>query len=174
MGQGKVLVRDYKWIKSAITPEERKGKYSQESSIIFITGKKDEGRKTLARSLEKELFDEGRVVYYLGLGNVLYGVDADIKGGDDTREEHLRRLAEVAHIMLKAGVILIITAIELTQEDVDLIRTSIGEDKIEVVWVGDAVTTDIECNTKIKSKFKLEKAIKTMRDLMKDKGIISE
>ena len=48
----KVLVRDYKWIKSALSRAEREEKYCQESSLIFITGKKDEGRKTLARYLE--------------------------------------------------------------------------------------------------------------------------
>lgn len=170
----KVLVRDYKWIKSGITQEERREKYAQESAIIFITGKKGEGRKTLARNLEKELFDEGKVVYYLGLGNVLYGVDADIKGVDDTREEHLRRLAEVSHIMLKAGVILIVTAIELTQEDVELIKTSIGDDKIEVIWVGGDVTTDVECDMKIGPGFEIKDAITKMRGLMKEKGIIDQ
>ena len=39
----------------------------------------------------------------------------------NNRQEHLRRLAEVAHILLDAGMILIVTAIELTEEDLDLI-----------------------------------------------------
>ena len=63
----------------------------------------------LARELEGRLFDEGRFVYFLGIGNVLYGVDADIDRDRENRREHLRRLAEVANLMLDAGVILIVT-----------------------------------------------------------------
>jgi bifunctional enzyme CysN/CysC len=132
----KVLLRDIKWEYSMLSQEQRAEKYNQKSSLILITGEKNSGKKPIAKSLEAQLFSEGKLVYFLGIGNVLYGVDADIKGRNDQRQEHLRRLAEVAHILLDAGVILIVTAIELTQEDLELIRTTIHSDKIETIWVG--------------------------------------
>lgn len=162
----KVLVRDYKWIKSAITSDERERKYGQQAALVFITGEKQAGRKTIARELEKKLINSGRIVYYLGIGNLLYGVDADIKGTDEVREEHIRRLAEVSHIMLEAGVILIITAIELTQQDMDLIKTSIGQKNPEVVWVGGDVTTDIKYDLKIDTPFDVDSAVEDINALI--------
>ena len=55
----------------------------------------------------------------------------------ENRSEHLRRLGEVANLMLDAGVILIVTAAELTQDDLELIKTTVDPDRIETVWVGD-------------------------------------
>ncbi|MBD3426554.1 MAG: adenylyl-sulfate kinase [Candidatus Omnitrophica bacterium] len=145
----KVFIRENKWEKSMIPYAERVKKYSQQSALILITGKKDAGKKNIARKLEAKLFRQGKLVYFLGIGNVLYGVDADIKGVNDTRQEHLRRLAEVSHILLDAGMILIVTAINLTQEDLELIKTAAGSAHNGVVWVGNEVTTDIDYDIKI-------------------------
>jgi bifunctional enzyme CysN/CysC len=114
--------------------------------LLLITGEKDEDRKRLARDFEGRLFDEGRHVYFLGIGNVLYGVDADIERTDVNRLEHLRRLGEVANILLDAGMIVIATAVALTQEDVEVIRTSGGSDRVVAVWIGDRISTDLSCD----------------------------
>jgi bifunctional enzyme CysN/CysC len=169
----KVILRDIKWELSMLSQEAREEKYGQKSSLILITGEKDSGKKPLAKRLEAELFSEGRFVYFLGIRNVLYGVDADIKGRDDERQEHLRRLAEVAHILLDTGVILIVTAIELTQEELELVKTTIHFDKIETIWVGRHVTTDIAYDLKIEDGHDLERAVHQIRTLLLEKEILS-
>jgi len=168
----KVLLRDYKWEKSMIPHDRRTEKYDHESAVIFITGEKDAGKKAIAKRLEEDLFGEGRLVYFLGIGNLLYGVDADIKGINDVRREHLRRLAEVAHIMLDSGMILIVTAIEITQEDKALMQTAIGADKIETVWVGKDVTTDIEFDLKIDRPRDITEVIDNIKKMLIEKSII--
>jgi bifunctional enzyme CysN/CysC len=168
----KVFLRDIKWEYSTLSQEQRAETYHQKSSLILITGEKDTGKKPLAKKLEAELFSEGRLVYFLGIGNVLYGVDADIKGRSDQRREHLRRLAEVAHILLEAGVILIVTAIELTQEDLELIQTTIHSEKIEIIWVGEKVTTDIPYDLKIQSGKYPEEAVSRIKALLEEKAIV--
>ena len=139
----KVLLRNYKWEPSIIAPEHRAEKYNQRSTLMLITGAQEADRKSVAKGLESRLFDDGRVVYFLGIGNVLYGVDADIERTVENRQEHLRRLGEIANLMLDAGVILVVTAAELTHQELQLIRTSVGSDRIETVWVGENVTTDL-------------------------------
>lgn len=168
----KVLLRNIKWEQSIISQEQREEKYNQRSTIILITGEKDSGKKPIAKRLEASLFADGKIVYFLGIGNVLYGVDADIKGKEDHRKEHLRRLAEVAHILLDAGVILIVTAIELTQEDLELIKTTIHPDKIETIWVGKRVTTDIMYDLKIPTIEDPEAAIQEIIAMLQGKGIV--
>src|SRR5438874_1587090 len=84
------------------------------------------------RKLEAFLFEQERAVYFLSFGNVLHGVDADIDAGverDANHDELLRRLAEVANLMLDAGVILIVTAVELARHDLQILETTIGRER---------------------------------------------
>jgi bifunctional enzyme CysN/CysC len=104
---------------------------------------------------------------------VLYGVDADIDRTPENRQEHVRRLAEVANIMLDAGVILIVTAAELGQEDVDLIRATVQSDLIEIIWVGDRVATDLAYDLQVPDAETTEEAVHRVKTLLLEKGIIS-
>ncbi len=136
-----VLRRNFLWEKGGVSLTERMERFRQKPFVIMITGSKNSDRKTVARELEKLLFANGRSVYYLGIGNVLYGVDADIKTGHsedrDERDEHIRRLAETANILTDAGLIVILTASEIDEDDVYLMQTVLGE-KIFTVRVGNA------------------------------------
>jgi bifunctional enzyme CysN/CysC len=172
-----VFIRNVKWEKSGIPTEQRADRYNQKSALILITGKKDAGKKTIARALEKRLFDDGKIAYFLGIGNVLYGVDADIKGSpalEQTAEniEHIRRLAEIAHIMMEAGIILIVTAIELRQADVEIIKTIVNPDKIETIWIGDENSSDLLCDMYIESNDSIESMVNVIKENLQDKRII--
>lgn len=99
-------LRNMKWIKSDITTAERAQAYNQTPMLVIITGKHGSGRKTLARKIEKQLFQQGKFVYYLGMGSVVYGINLDLEhnGGHTHRQEHIRRLAELIHIFNGYGV----------------------------------------------------------------------
>ena len=127
----RVLLRNYKWEPSIIQPERRAEKYNQKAALILVTGEHETDRKGVAKALEGKLFEDGKVVYFLGIGSVLYGVDADIERKPENRLEHMRRLAEVANLMLDAGIILVVAAAELTQEDLEVIKTAVQPDWIE-------------------------------------------
>lgn len=165
----KVLKRDEKWIVSDITSKERALRFNQKSALILISGKKNSGRKTIARLLESELFNQGRIVYYLGMGNVLYGVDADIKvpSSMNNKEEHIRRLAEISNILLDAGIILIVTMLELTEEDRQLIQTIIETDNIFTLWTGDDVSTDLTPDIRESDN---KRAVFSMINLLRHRG----
>jgi len=169
----KVMRRNYNWEQSLISREDRAEKYNQKSTLILITGEEDVGKKPTAKALEKKLFNDGKVVYFLGIGNLLYGVDADIKNGNDgNKEEHLRRLAEVSHLMLDAGAILVVTAVELTQSDLELIKTTVNPQQIETVWLGDRVTTDLEFDLHIPEFTSEAEVSAQIKGLLQDRGII--
>lgn len=167
----KVILRNYKWESSFIPVERRVERHRQRPALILITGEKGSDRKGVARALEGRLFEAGRLVYFLGIGNVLYGVDSDIERTEENREEHLRRLAEVANLMLDAGVILVVTAVELTQEDLELIRVSIDPDRIQTVWLGPETTTDITADLIIAAPDG-PAAVDRISILLQDRGII--
>jgi len=167
-----VILRNYKWSRGEITPKQRAERYNQKSTLLLITGEKDVGKKRLAKELEKELHQEGKFVYFLGIGNLLYGVDSDIKERKNQREEHIRRLAEVANILLDAGLILLVTAVELNQMDLEVVKTVVNADNIETVWVGDEVSTDIAVDYHLASNDSIEESVNILKEMLQDKGII--
>jgi len=147
--RSQVFIRNAKWTSSYVSPERRAGRYHQRPTLVLVTGEASTDRKEIARQLEAQLFDEGRHVYFLGMGNVLYGVDADLPRGQEQRREHFRRLAEVANLLLDAGLILIVSAAELTEDDLDVLKTSLPPELIYTVWVGDRVTTNLRSDARL-------------------------
>jgi bifunctional enzyme CysN/CysC len=172
----KVMLRNYKWESSVLTPATRAKKYNQKASLLLMTGEKAAGKKELAKIVEKRLFEDAKFVYFLGIGNVLYGVDADIKtqrhDPKKDRAEHLRRLGEVSHILLDCGVILIVTATQLSQADLEIIKTATNPDLIETIWVGEDKTTDIVTDLHITNTGDINAAANSVIDMLAAKGII--
>jgi bifunctional enzyme CysN/CysC len=167
-----VLLRNYKWESSLIPVERRAERYGQRPALVLLTGDVDTDRKTLARELESRLFEAGRSVYFLGIANVLYGVDADLERTREQRREHLRRMAEVANLMLDAGVILLVTAAELTQEDLDLIRITVEPEQILTVWLGSRISTDLGFDLQLAGD--VAAGLIEVEQLLRDRGIIPE
>jgi bifunctional enzyme CysN/CysC len=170
--RSQVLLRNAKWISSHVSPERRAERYSQRPTLLVVTGDAGTDRKELARQLEVKLFEEGRFVYFLGMGSVLYGVDADIERGREQRREHLRRLAEIANILLDAGMILIVSAAELTQGDLDVLKTSLPPELVSTVWVGDRVTTDIQCDFVLTDEERERRGADALKTVLEDQRVI--
>jgi len=170
--QKKVILRNYKWERSEISAERRAEHYSQKPVLLILTGENNVGKKALAKELERSLVESGRFAYFLGIGTFLYGVDSDIKLQNDesNRKGHIRRFAEVANLMLDAGLILIITARLLTAADLKLIKMVISAD-IETIWVGAEITTDLITDSIIDG-INVEKSenILILREMLKNNG----
>jgi bifunctional enzyme CysN/CysC len=167
-----ILIRNYNWQPSHISPQKRAARYSQRATLILVTGQDSDAKKAIAERLEERLFTEGKLVYFIGIGNILSGVSADVTEEKGGRTEQVRRLAEVAHLFLDAGMILIVTAVELTEEDLELVRFSITPDRIETIWVGDKVTTDIACDLQIMNNVRLDEAMEKINDMLIENKII--
>lgn len=137
----KLNIRNVKWHKSSITLAEREKYYRQRAQMILITGDSSVDKKTVARDLEKMLLEDGKIAYYMGIGNMLYGVNADIKSessmlSEEERGEHIRRLGELSNIILDAGNILVVTASDIKQDELDTLRAIIRTDEVLTVWIG--------------------------------------
>jgi bifunctional enzyme CysN/CysC len=171
----KVHLRNIKWEMGYVEAEERAERNNQKATLILVTGKKEMNRKQVAKVLERKLFEEGKQVYFFSMGNLLYGIDADIKAEvKNNKGEHFRRLAEVANVMLDAGIILVVSVIELTKDDVRQLNMSVDHEKIEVVWLGEAVVTDVDVDLHIKDQFSHDKTVAMIKEYMQKKGIISK
>lgn len=165
-----IMTRNLKWASGLIDRDQRSERHGHRPQLVIITGKKDTGKKTLAKELEQMLFNDSRLAFFMGIANMLYGMDSDIKGTPGSRGEIMRRLSEMANIMLEAGHILIITAIELEREDMDIICNFIDRKDIFIVWAGDTAPADIEIDIHLPEREKLNKAALIIEKL-KEKGV---
>lgn len=167
-----LYIRESKWNRSEINQSERSEIYNHKACLVIITGDKACGKKKLAKSLEKTLFRNGKITYYLSMANIKYGVDADISMDTEKDEEHIRRLAEVANIMLDAGLILVVTVLDLNRSEYELIQTTIEDVSSKVIWVGKEVTTDIPVDMKIDDTESVEKSVDKIKMLLQNSGVI--
>ncbi len=168
----KVTLRNYKWERSNLSVKERAGKYNQKSFMILFSGNNVAPKKEIAKQLEAKLFSNGKFVYFLGIGSLLYGVDADIKSNGSHRKEHLRRLAEVSHLMLDAGLILIITTTDIKNDDLEILKTIVDPDKISTIWVGDNVPGDFVPDLHLTDVQETESTADLIIQTLAEKGII--
>jgi bifunctional enzyme CysN/CysC len=167
-----VFQRNLKWAEGGVGADERAERLAQRATLLLITGERQADRKRLARSLEAQLFHEGRYVYFLAIGNILYGVDADLDRTDESRPEHVRRLGEVANILLDAGLIVIATAISLTQGELETVQTAVGRDRVSAVWVGGPAATDMAADLVVDSAETEHETLGRLKRLLQDTGAI--
>lgn len=136
----KIIRRNSKWESSNILSDKRATRYGQKPTLVLVTGSKETGKKRIAKELEQKLFNEGRFVYYIGMSNVLYGIDADIKieNSQENKNEQLRRVAETLHLMLDAGLIIIATVRDLTVSDMNIIEAIVNREDILLVQTAES------------------------------------
>jgi bifunctional enzyme CysN/CysC len=79
----------------------------QKPAVIWLTGLSGSGKSTIANLVEKRLLATGRHSYLLDGDNVRHGLNRDLGFTDADRVENIRRIAEVAKLMVDAGLIVI-------------------------------------------------------------------
>lgn len=124
---------------SKITPEQRKKAMMQEPNLIWLTGLSGSGKTTLALRLEHYFFSKGFKVFILDGDNVRNGLCNDLGFSEDNRKENLRRVAEIARLMLDAGLVIISAFISPSGEDRMAIKKIVGEDRFIEVYVNCSV-----------------------------------
>jgi bifunctional enzyme CysN/CysC len=167
-----VRLRNFNWERSHIAPEVRAERYNQRSTLVLLTGVEGCGKRRLGNELEERLFTDGKFVYNLGIGNLRHGLSADIEEVPVSRDEHIRRLAEVSHLFLDAGIILIVSGVEFTQEDLDLIKVPVNPDSILTVWLGERITTDLSVDLQISTPGDPKGAVEQIKTALRKNGII--
>ncbi len=103
--------REYIWEKGYITEQTRALRNHHRGKFVVITGGNKDFQNELAKQLEYTLFNMNLNSYYMGMANVYKGLGSDICSNMHSRNEHIRRLGELARILTGAGLIYI-TSIE--------------------------------------------------------------
>ena len=112
-----------KWQDFDVTGEVRAELKQQRARCLWLTGLSASGKSTVANLLERRLVGEGRHTYLLDGDNVRHGLNRDLGFTDADRVENIRRIAEVARLMVDAGLIVIVSFISPFKSERDFARS---------------------------------------------------
>lgn len=125
--------RNIRWHTGRLSVEERATRMCQKPATLWLTGLSGSGKSTLAFALEYTLHEMGYSAVVLDGDNVRHGLCKDLGFSHEDRTENIRRVAEVAHLMNDAGLIVITSFISPFREDRAQARQIIGEERFREI-----------------------------------------
>lgn len=122
------------WHDSEVTKEERQKRNGHKSAVIWFTGLSGSGKSTVSVALEKALFNEGKQTYRLDGDNVRHGLNKNLGFSPEDRTENIRRIGEVAKLMVDAGSITLTAFISPYKQDRDNVRAILEDEEFIEVY----------------------------------------
>ena len=99
------------WQAMDIDKRARSLRKGQKACVLWFTGLSGSGKSTIADLVEQQLYARGLHTYALDGDNVRHGLNRDLGFTDEDRVENIRRVAEVAKLMIDAGLIVLVSFI---------------------------------------------------------------
>ena len=105
------------WSEGNVTPEQRYARNGHKGAVVWLTGLSGSGKSTVARALERELFNLGIQTYILDGDNIRHGLNSNLGFSPEDRVENIRRVAETAKLLADAGIVVVTAFISPYQND---------------------------------------------------------
>jgi bifunctional enzyme CysN/CysC len=118
-----------------ITHEDRARLNGHKGKVVWFTGLSGSGKSTIANALEKKLHALGKRTYILDGDNIRQGLNKDLGFTDADRVENIRRVAEVAKLMMDAGLIVMTAFISPFRAEREMARELVGSDDFVEVFI---------------------------------------
>ncbi|BBI35677.1 adenylyl-sulfate kinase [Cohnella abietis] len=123
------------WQHSTIKKEDRNKLNKHKSRVLWFTGLSGSGKSTLAFALEQQLFRRHYRSYVLDGDNIRHGINRDLGFSPQDRTENIRRIGEVAKLMVDAGLIVIAAFISPYEQDRSMVRTLFADGEFIEVFI---------------------------------------
>lgn len=95
------------WHAHPVTQQQREQHHGHRGVVLWFTGLSGSGKSTVAGALEEALHERGVSTYLLDGDNVRHGLCSDLGFSDEDRKENIRRVGEVARLMVDAGLVVL-------------------------------------------------------------------
>ena len=123
------------WQDLKIDKSARADAMGQRPCVLWLTGLPAAGKSTVADRVEQELQAQGRRTYLLDGDNVRHGLSRDLGFTDRDRVENIRRVAEVAKLMVDAGLIVIVSFVSPFRSEREMARAMVEEGEFFEIFV---------------------------------------
>jgi bifunctional enzyme CysN/CysC len=127
------------WQDWNIPRQEREARAGHRAAIVWFTGLSGSGKSTIARALERSLFEAGCSTMLLDGDQLRHGLCADLGFGEEDRRENVRRAGEVARLFYQQGTIVLCTFVSPFEEDRQRARSLVGDDGFLEIFVDCAI-----------------------------------
>ncbi len=128
----------------------------QNSLLLWFTGLSGSGKSTIANALEFKLHEAGFKTYALDGDNIRKGINNDLTFAPEDRKENIRRIAEVASLMVDAGLIVLAAFVSPYKKDRENIAQIVGNDNFVEIFVNTSIE---ECERRdVKGLYKKARA----------------
>lgn len=123
------------WHPHAIMRADREKQHGHQGVVLWFTGLSGSGKSTVTGALEQALHSLGVSTYLLDGDNVRHGLCRDLGFSDDDRRENIRRVGEVAKLMVDAGLVVLTAFISPHRAERDTVRELFPKGKFIEVFV---------------------------------------
>ncbi|AKC32419.1 adenylyl-sulfate kinase [Candidatus Pantoea carbekii] len=123
------------WHKSKITRIDREYRHGHQSILLWFTGLSGSGKSTLANSLEQQFYQLGISTYLIDGDNIRHGLCRDLGFSNSDRKEHIRRVGEVAKLMVDAGLVVLVACISPFSSERKMVRNLLGKGHFIEIYV---------------------------------------
>ena len=119
----------------SITQKERSSLNGHGAFLIWFTWLSGSGKSTIANVLEKQLISQNIHTYLLDGDNVRKGLNNNLSFSPEDRTENIRRIAEVSHLMIDAGLVVLASFVSPYRADRENVKRIVGYDNFVEVFV---------------------------------------
>ncbi|HEY8572557.1 sulfate adenylyltransferase subunit CysN [Phenylobacterium sp.] len=123
------------WQALDVSKQARAAQKGQTPRVVWFTGLSGAGKSTIANMVEKRLLADGKHTYLLDGDNVRHGLNKDLGFTEEDRVENIRRVGEVAKLMVDAGLIVLTAFISPFRAERRMVRELMGEREFVEVFV---------------------------------------
>ncbi len=123
------------WHTHPVSREQREQQQGHQGVVLWFTGLSGSGKSTVAGALEQALHRLNVSSYLLDGDNVRHGLCRDLGFSDDDRKENIRRVGEVAKLMVDAGLVVLTAFISPHRAERQMVREMVGEGRFIEVFV---------------------------------------
>ncbi|PAJ72670.1 adenylyl-sulfate kinase [Pseudoalteromonas sp. NBT06-2] len=127
------------WHQHAISKQDRSEQKNHKPCILWFTGLSGSGKSTIAGALEHALNKLNVHTYLLDGDNVRHGLCKDLSFTNQDRQENIRRVGEVAKLMIDAGLIVLSAFISPFSAERQLVRDLVGEGEFVEVFLDTSI-----------------------------------
>ena len=121
--------------KMDIDKPKRQALNGHKGKVFWFTGISGSGKSTIANALENELHRRGIRTYILDGDNIRHGLNKDLGFSEADRVENIRRIGEVAKLMLDAGIVVITAFISPFQAERRMVRAMFDKDEFVEIFL---------------------------------------